>query len=419
MVSWFRSFHLRWNKIAKTFGSSAVEAARGSQVTFGLLSIRSSTFDDELEKWFGNFDEKGGAGVFFVARKDDDGRGKGWVMVLHHLLVLEGSSVPDLVGIESLNASASFTGVNSLELFGQLSPPRGAKKAGASDFFVPSLEGLIEGAHPMTGKFVPEAKDTCQTIQTLENKINAVLVPVPLAQLLLGDEVQVEESDSKASETDADAFDQKDPLHLLKRLVKIMKYKKEKEPSWYKNWKSSAEEIIVLLWAIANGFAVGVDTLPTPISKKFLKHQIKCTQELIASEGDPFDEDEETTSRQEGDDRESKGSPERRGPRFFDRGFGLDINPDGSPMVRQSSSPLARKEKVGFNIDALPSPFGEEKEEAADSGRSQPDRPEDHDLSPRVTVGASAHPGEGPPVGAVPRGFPGHHQSADRSWHLS
>jgi len=382
---------LRWKEIARSFGSSgAVEAARGSQVTFGLLSIRSPTFEEELEEWFEKFDEKGGAGVFFVARKDDGEGGKGWVMALHHLLVLEGSSVPDLVGIESLDASASFTGVNSVELFGQLSPPRGAKKAGAADFYVPSLEGLIDGSHPLTGKFVPGAKDDCLTIQTLENKINAVLVPVPLAQLLLGDEVQVEESDSEDDEAKTESFDQTDPLHLLRRLVKIMKYKKEKEPSWYKSWKPIAEEIIALLWAIANGFAVGVDTLPTPISRKFLTHQIKCTQELIASEGDPFDEDE--------DDRESKGSPERRSPRFLDKGsFGLEINPEGSPMGRQSPSPSARKEKVGFNIDSLPSPFSEEKEEAADPERSPPHRPGDHDLSPRVTVGASAQPGEGPP----------------------
>jgi len=74
------------------------------------------TGDDALERWFETFDDKGGAGVFFVAKKGDDMSKEGLIMVLHHLLVLEGSSIPDMVGIESLEASAVFAGVNLVEL---------------------------------------------------------------------------------------------------------------------------------------------------------------------------------------------------------------------------------------------------------------------------------------------------------------
>jgi hypothetical protein len=164
-----------------------------------------------------------------------------------------------------------------VELFGKLSAHRGAKKAG-----VANLEGLTEGLHPLKGKFVPGAKDVCLTIQALESKMNGVLVPVPLAQLLLGNEVDLNDSDDEDKEDTTETFNHKDPMHLLKRLVKEMKYKREREGNWYKNWKPITEEVVTLLWATANGFATGgVEVLPAKINRQALRHQVECAQELI------------------------------------------------------------------------------------------------------------------------------------------
>ena len=49
MVSWFRLFHLRWLKFGRDFNVDAVEIARGSQVTFGLIDPKDPTFEFYLE----------------------------------------------------------------------------------------------------------------------------------------------------------------------------------------------------------------------------------------------------------------------------------------------------------------------------------------------------------------------------------
>ena len=51
-----------------------------------------------------------------------------------------------------------------------------------------------------------------------------------LAQLLLGNEVNLEDSDNKEDEESTESFNPKNPIHLvLKRHVKVMKCRKERE----------------------------------------------------------------------------------------------------------------------------------------------------------------------------------------------
>ena len=211
------------------------------------------------------------------------------------------------------------------------------------------MDGLIDGLHPFKGKFVPGAKDACLAIQALESKINGVLVPVPLAQLLLGDEINLENSDDDDEES-TETFNPKDPSHLLKRLVKVMKHKKDKEGNWYKNWKPIAEEIVTLLWATANGFAAGVEVLPAKINRQALRHQVKCAQELIDSDKELYGDDSDDDENKQSDDdlvRESRS----RG-RSVGSVVGLELLTRGSPRSKGTASPSARKERGGVSFES-------------------------------------------------------------------
>ena len=261
MVSWSHSFNLRWKEFFKDFGFVAVDMMKSAQTNFGLLDLKDKAFEKDLNDWFFRMETKHTPGVFLVATKGSgpaESEEGGTISVLHHVIVLEESASPDIVGLDSFEAVMTFKGVRSLDLFGQLTPHRGARKAGASDFFIPSIDGLTEGAHPLKGKFVPGAKDVCANIQSLESKINGVFVPYPLAQMLLGEEVDVEDSEDEEG-PELDTFNPKNPMNLLARLVRVMLYKKKNQPDWYRDWKAIAQEVVNLLWSVGNGFATGID----------------------------------------------------------------------------------------------------------------------------------------------------------------
>ena len=187
MVSWWHSFNLRWKKkVMDEYGFVTVDLMKSAQTNFGLLDIKDRDFEKNLLDWFYRMDLKRMPGMFLIAIKENQQEGGGGsISVLHHVTVLKESASPDIVGLDSFDAAMIFKGVKSVDLFGNLTPHKGAKKVGAADYFVPSIDELTDGSHPMKGKFVPGAKDVCDTIQSLESKINGVFIPYPLAQLLL------------------------------------------------------------------------------------------------------------------------------------------------------------------------------------------------------------------------------------------
>jgi hypothetical protein len=146
----------------KEFDKNAVETVRGSQITFSLIDPKDPTFEFDLEHWFNSFKARSEVGVFFVATKGKEEGAPGEILVFHHWLVMEGTAVPDMIGIESFEAASTFRGVKSVKLFGKLIAHRGARKAGASNFFVPSLDGLIGFA---VGVDVLPAKINRQALQ--------------------------------------------------------------------------------------------------------------------------------------------------------------------------------------------------------------------------------------------------------------
>ena len=286
---------MRWKYTLKEFGVIAVSTMKSAQTTFGLLDIKEKEFDKDLQLWFKGMEAgKRTPGIILVAVKETHEGGGGSISVLHHVTILkEGTSI-DVVGLDSLDATMVFKGVKSAELFGRLIPHKGARKAGASDYFVPSVDGLVEGVHPMTGKFVPGAKDVCATIQSLESKNNGVFVPFPLAILLLGEEVDIEESDDEEGEdSDPKRFDPRNPMDLLNRLVKVMAYKKKHQNEWYRDWKAISQEVVGLLWSVGNGFAPGVQITPVEMNRQLIEHQMKCSLELFNSDKSLYEGDTE------------------------------------------------------------------------------------------------------------------------------
>ena len=353
---------MRWKEVLKEYGSGAVESMRAAQTTFGLIDTKDREFEKDLLEWFHRMNLKRMSGVFLIAVKENQEGEGGSISALHHVTVLKESASPDIVGLDSFDAAMVFKGVKSADLFGKLTPHKGARKVGASDYFVPSIDGLIEGAHPMRGKFVPGAKDVCDTIQSLESKINGVFIPYPLAQLLLGEEVDIEDSDDE--EAEPEKFNQKSPIDLLTRLVRVMSYKKKHQPEWYRDWKAIAQEVVGLLWSVGNGFAPGIEITPVQMNRQLIAHQMECSLELFKSDkalyGDEEDDFEEV---KESDERQSlAGSIGRR----IDDEPGLN-NPTArqgqllepalraSPSTKNSPSPSPRRERPSISFTISPS----------------------------------------------------------------
>jgi hypothetical protein len=283
MVSWWHSFNLCWKKVMDEYGFVTVDLMKSAQTNFGL-NIKDRDFEKDLLDWFYCMDLKRTPGMFLIAIKENQEGGGGSISVLHHVTVLlkESGASPDIVGLDSFDAAIIFKGVKSADLFGNLTPHKGAKKVGAADYFIPSIDGLTDSSHPMKGKFVPGAKDVSNTIQLLESKINGVFIPYPLAQLLLGQEVDIEDSNDK--EPEPEKFNKKNPMDLLTRLVRVMSYKKKHQPEWYRDWKAIAQEVVGLLWSVGNGFAPGIEITPAQMNRQLIEHQMECSLELFQSD---------------------------------------------------------------------------------------------------------------------------------------
>jgi len=370
MVSWWHSFNIRWKSLLKGYGSVAVEAMRSAQINFGLLDLKDKAFERDLIDWFAVMDAKKIPGLFLVATKGNEGEEKGVISVLHHVIVMDESSVPDIVGLESTEATMVFKGVRSIDLFGKLTPHKGARKAGASDYFVPSVDGLVEGTHPKTGRFVPGAKDVCDTIQSLESKINGVFVPYPLAQLLLGEEVDIEESEDEGEELRPEPFDSRNPMDLLGRLVRVMTYKKNHQPEWYRDWKAIVQEVVGLLWSVGNGFAPGIEVIPTAMNRRLIEHQMSCSLELFKSHQEQYsgvmedydseevkvDEEAGLVQTRPGDEeKESQTATSEARPSTVGEEIEVGERFRGSPFSKSSASPSPRREQpsISFNIGRI------------------------------------------------------------------
>ena len=357
---------MRWKEYFKEYGFVAVDLMKSAQTNFGLLDLKDKAFERDLNDWFQRMEKKHMPGIFLIAVKESslEGEGGGAIAVLHHVIILEESASPDIVGLDSLDVSMSFKGFKSSELFGKLTPHKGARKVGAADYFVPSVDGLTEGAHPIKGKFVPGAKDVCANIQALESKINGVFVPFPLAQLLLGEEVDIEESeDDEVAEPEK--FNPRNPTDLLTRLVRVMAYKKKHDPEWYRDWKAIAQEVVAILWSVGNGFAPGIEILPATMNRKLIEHQMKCALELFKSDKELYGENEDEVEEvKESEERPATGEGEERPrgeglepDRTVGEAPGQDFASRSSPFSRGSSvrsprpsPPRRERQNISFTI---------------------------------------------------------------------
>jgi len=382
----------------KEYSFVTVSTMKSAQTTFSLLDIKEKDFDQDLLKWFKGMEEgKRTPGIFLVAIKENQAGGGGSIAILHHVIILKAGTSPDVVGLDSFDATMVFKGVKSSDLFGKLIPHKGSKKAGASDYFVPSMDGLIDGSHPSTGKFVPGTKDVCATIQSLEFKNNGVFVPYPLAQHLLGEEVDLLEGSSDEDDAQVSGgFQPGKPMDLLNRLVKVMAYKKKHEPEWYRDWKYIAQEIVGLLWSVGNGFAPGIEIYPTTMDDQLIEHQMKCSLELFNSNKAMYGEDEDDDrvfedAKMEGkegedDDLSARGPSESFGGPTVKDDLTSRLSARSSQFSRGTPSPAPsqRKDRLNFGFRLNSEEDGEEAEEkeagehpgsesAAGESRGRPD----------------------------------------------
>ena len=114
---------MRWRFASKEYGFVTVSTMKSAQTTFSLLDIKEKGFDKDILKWFKGMEEgKRTPGIFLVAIKENQAGGGGSIAVLHHVIILKEGTSPDVVGLDSFDATMVFKGVKSSDLFGKLIP---------------------------------------------------------------------------------------------------------------------------------------------------------------------------------------------------------------------------------------------------------------------------------------------------------
>jgi hypothetical protein len=283
MVSWFRSFEKRWKAIKD--GPPTIRDPACVPMNFSLMELSDRDFRREFQEWIEM--EKRGPGVLIVAREPDKGGKARHVVIMHHLLMLEGKD-PDLVGIGSLDATSGAIGVVIEDLFRSLLAKSNWKKTTAKDWYVPSFLALMDDSYPIEGKFVPLVGDVSSVpLLTTKDMAKAVFVPFPLMRLMFVRPKEGEDEEIGNEEAIYLSADYEIPKNLLTRLIEGLKVKKEQDDAFFTRWYQALWTIIKFLWMITNGFANGATMLVATSDRRVIYHMIKCNQELLLTQSNP------------------------------------------------------------------------------------------------------------------------------------
>ena len=220
MVSWFRFLDTRWSdfehQLRPNGHSVAIRAHEGFSAVKNLPS-------DEIEAGFKDWlkDSKDCPGVLMVVRGRSNSN-KGMIDTIHQLkLVKDKRDVTLVMGVAGLSAVTTMVGVPlDADLFGDLSLARKTRSAAMKDRYIPTIEGLMDGRHPIADKFTPRILDECEQVDSMRQWPNSIFVPFPIVDMIWS--IDSDEEDAEPLSLEAGSIL---PRALLLRLIAGVKLK--------------------------------------------------------------------------------------------------------------------------------------------------------------------------------------------------
>ena len=281
MVSWMRSLALRWEFLEPGFDEFEALALQGA-----LINVRKRL---EPEESLISIIEEGKEkpGVFLIARGEsvivggvEKVKPNFRVVPLHHIRVVreEEDEVETALfsGLASVSPAAPMGEVEVAELVEGLISATKAKSKSVKDRYAPTLEGLMDGRHPVKGIVQPGPDEKTFKVSVLADWPMLMFVPVHLVRIVF--------QDSQNEAGGEDLVDEGDPEQLLVNLVQGMALLKSTDVAEYEIRVEMAENLVAFLWAIVNRFTEGAEVLNSDGTEGDVRHMIQCNQELLWKE---------------------------------------------------------------------------------------------------------------------------------------
>jgi hypothetical protein len=253
MVSWFHLFDIRWSSYEEQLKPNGTLDAIHIHEGFNVVrNPPDGDYADRFKMWWDI--AKISPGVLMVGRGKKNDSDKGLIHMIHHLKEIKVGQDVVIIGLDSLSEAAPMAGVYLDELYSDLGTAKKTRSAAMKDRFIPTIEGLIDDRHPVTGKFVPGVLDNCEQVDALCDMPNAMFVPFPLIYLMYSAQEAAGDEDEESILIGAAPIH---PRSLLLRLVAGMKGRKEHDTKWYKEWRGVAQNLVTFLWAKLHDMSAG------------------------------------------------------------------------------------------------------------------------------------------------------------------
>ena len=277
MVSWLRSFDLKWKNYNSQFGAGEAFAFQNR-----LIAVREEPDPvDAMAKLLSEASEY--PGIFLIARGTQGRKSvvkpTYRVAPFHHPKVVLAEGDPRAIGLPSIHVTAPMGEVAIAQLTGPLVSEKKARSKNWREKLVPSLEKLVEENHSIDDPPTREDGMGGFAIQDLKDWPRIIFVPVHLLTLLYT-KGEASDDESKIGED----IDEGDPSHLLSKLVSQMQSLMESNRAEYEEALAVGLHLAAFLWAIANKISEGVELSSVEGDRVSVEHGIACNQELLYDE---------------------------------------------------------------------------------------------------------------------------------------
>lgn len=276
MVSWFRFLDAHWSDLEHQLRpNGGHSAAIRTHESFRAIKAAPS---DEIETGFKTWlkDSKDCPGVLMVVRGKSNSN-KGMVDTIHHLKqVKDKTNVAVVMGVDGLSYVTTMVGVPLLDLFGDLCVIKKTRSAAMKDWYIPTIEGLMEDRHPIADKFAPRILDECEQVDSIRQWPNSMFVPFPIVEMIWS--VESDEEDEEPLPLEAGSVP---PRALLLRLVAGARLKKENQPRWFMEWRGVIQNVVTFLWAHVLDLSLGNHVVALNGNRNWNKHAVRCSHELL------------------------------------------------------------------------------------------------------------------------------------------
>ena len=379
MVSWFRFLDARWSDFEHQFRPNGHSVAIRAHEGFSAVKNLPS---DEIEAGFKDWlkDSKDCPGVLMVVRGRSNSN-KGMIDTIHQLkLVKDKRDVTLVMGVAGLSAVTTMVGVPlDADLFGDLGLARKTRSAAMKDRYIPTIEGLMDGRHPIADKFTPRILDECEQVDSMRQWPNSIFVPFPIVDMIWS--IDSDEEDAEPLSLEAGSIL---PRALLLRLIAGVKLNKETHPQRFKEWKGVIQNVVTFLWAHVLDLSLGNHLIVLRGNRSWGKHAVRCSHDLLE-----FTEGLGGGSSSGSDDGEEKQDVTTR----FQIARGGRRGTSG--VDRASTAPMQPTEEA--RVDS-------EDEELEDTRRAANRRPAAERVLPPPPRGVPQPPAEAEPMEQVPLG---------------